>query len=300
MYVFNSLRHFRRTGWMAGLLLLALLGLAGCQPVQAPAAAAIPEFTITVSDDAVSVPEVVPGGIVQVTIENDSSIAMDIGIGRVLEGSTAEEVIALAQGGEETFIPLLTKASFLLSFNPIEAGDAESAIMDLRTGQFIVDATEHVEGAPVAGAPHLNAVFTANEIVGTVEPQAGVTVDMADFAYAMPDEIPAGPQLWEFNNNGDQWHMMFVVSLAEGAGAEDVMAYLGDPAMAPAGPPPFEFAPDAGIPPIGAGERVWLEFSLAPGEYLVGCPIPDVAAIFAGEPPLSHMEHGMMKMIEVK
>ena len=122
---------------------------------------------------------------------------------------------------------------------------------------------------------------------------------MVDFAYAMPDEIPAGPQLWEFTNNGDQWHMMFVIDLAEGAGVEDVMAFLGDPAMAPAGPPPFEFAPDAGIPPIGAGERVWLEFSLEPGEYLVGCPIPDVAAIFAGEMPLSHIEHGMVKMVNV-
>lgn len=299
MHGLSSLRYLSRTWRLAGLLLLAVLVLAACQPVQAPAAAAIPEFTITVSDDAVSVPEVVPGGIVQVTIENESSIPMDIGIGRVLEGSTPEEVIALAQGGEETFIPLLTKASFLPSFNPIEAGAAKSAIMDLRTGQFIVDATEHVEGTPITGAPHLNAVFVANEIVGTLEPQADVKVDMADFAYAMPDEIPAGPQLWEFNNNGDQWHMMFVVDLAEGAGAEDVMAFLGDPAMAPAGPPPFEFAPDAGIPPIGAGERVWLEFSLAPGEYLVGCPIPDVAAIFAGEPPLSHMEHGMMKMVTV-
>ena len=66
----------------------------------------------------------------------------------------------------------------------------------------------------------------------------------------------------------------------------------------PAGPPPFEFVPDAGIPPIGAGERVWLEFSLAPGEYLVGCPIPDVAAILR-ETPLSHIEHGMVKMINV-
>jgi hypothetical protein len=47
------------------------------------------------------------------------------------------------------------------------------------------------------------------------------------------------------------------------------------------------------------GERVWLEFSLAPGEYLVSCPIPDVAAIFAGEPPLSHIEHGMAKTINV-
>ncbi len=300
MHGLNSLRHVSRTGWMAGLLLLAVLGLAGCQPVQAPAASAIPEFTITVSDDAVSVPEVVPGGIVQVTIENSSSIPMDIGLARVLEGSTPEEVIALAQSGGEAIIPLTTKASFLPSFNPVDPGSERWAYVDLRTGVFVVDATEHVEGMPIAGAPHLNATFTAEEIVGTTEPAADVTVDMADFAYTMPDEIPTGPQLWEFTNNGEQWHMMFVVDLAEGAGAEDVMAFLGDPAAMPAGPPPFEFAPDAGIPPIGAGERVWLEFSLAPGEYLVGCPIPDVAAIFAGEPPLSHMEHGMMKMIEVK
>lgn len=151
----------------------------------------------------------------------------------------------------------------------------------------------------MADAPHLNATFTANEIVGTTEPAADVAVDMADFAYVMPDEIPTGPQLWEYTNSGEQWHMMFVLTLAEGATVEDVMAFLGDPMMAPPGPPPFEFAPDAGIPPIGVGERVWLQSNLAPGEHLVGCPLPDVAAIFAGEMPMSHMEHGMVKMIKV-
>ena len=295
----RDLQRVSRRWWLAGLLLLAVLGLAGCQPVQPSAAAAIPEFTIEVTDDAVNVPEVVPGGIVRVTIKNNISIPMDIGLARLLEGSTPEEVIALAQGGEEAFIPLLTKASFLPSVNPVDSGAERWFYVDLRTGVFVVDAAEHVEGMPGAGAVHLNAVFTADEIVGTTEPVADVAVDMVDFAYTMPDEIPAGPQLWEFTNNGEQWHMMFVVDLQEGAGAEDVMAFMGDPAMAPAGPPPFEFAPDAGIPPIGVGERAWLEFSLAPGEYLVGCPIPDVAAIFAGEMPMSHMEHGMMKMVTV-
>lgn len=289
----------RRSWWLPGLLLLVLLSLSACQPVQAPAAFAIPEFTIAVSDDAVSVPEVVPGGIVRVTIQNNSSIPMDIGLARVLEGSTPEEVIALAQGGEETFIPLLTKASFLGSFNPVDPGSERWTYIDLRTGVFVVDAAEHVEGAPMADVPHLNASFTANEIVGTTEPAADVVVDMVDFAYTMPDEIPAGSQLWEYTNSGEQWHMMFVVDLAEGAGVEDVMAFMGDPAMAPAGPPPFEIVPHAGIPPIGVGERAWLEFGLAPGEYLVACPVPDVTAIFAGEMPLSHMEHGMVKMITV-
>lgn len=292
-------RQSRRVGWLLVLLLSGALALSACQPVQPPAAAATPEFTIGVSDDAVSVPEVVPGGIVRVTIQNNSSIPMDIGLARVLEDSTPEEVIALAQGGGEAVIPLLTKASFLPSVNPVDPGAERWFYVDLRTGVFVVDAAEHVEGAPMAETPHLNAVFSADEIVGTTEPVADVDVDMVDFAYTMPDEIPAGPLLWQFTNSGEQWHMMFVIDLAEGAGVEDVMAFLGDPAMTLAGPPPFEFAPEAGIPPIGVGERAWLEFSLAPGEYLVGCPIPDVAAIFAGEPPLSHLEHGMMKMVSV-
>lgn len=299
MSVSINLPQIRVVWWLPGFLLLMLLSLSACQPVQAPAASAIPAFTIEVSDDAVSVPEVVPGGIVRVTIKNNGSIPMDIGLARVLEGSTPEEVIALARGGEEAIIPLLTKASFLPSFNPIAPGAESWAYIDLRTGVFVVDATGHVEGTPVAGAPHLNAVFVADEIVGTTEPVADVAVEMADFAYTMPDEIQAGPQLWQFTNSGGQWHMMFVIDLAEGAGVEEVMAFLGDPAMTPAGPPPFEFAPEAGIAPIGAGERVWLESSLTPGEYLVGCPIPDAAAIFAGEPPLSHIEHGMVKMINV-
>ena len=154
-----NLSQVRTARWLPGLLLMLLLSLSACQPVQAPAASAIPAFTIAVSDETVSAPEVVPGGIVRVTIQNNSSIPMDIGLARVLEGSTPEEVIALAQGGEEAFIPLLTKASFLPSVNPVDPGAERWFYVDLRTGVFVVDAAEHVEGVPGAGAlPALGAV----------------------------------------------------------------------------------------------------------------------------------------------
>jgi hypothetical protein len=71
--------------WLPGLLLLMLLSFSACRPVQAPAASAIPEFTIEVNDDAVIAPEIVPGGIVRVTIKNNGSIPMDIALARVLE-----------------------------------------------------------------------------------------------------------------------------------------------------------------------------------------------------------------------
>jgi hypothetical protein len=45
---------------------------------------------------------------------------------------------------------------------------------------------------------------------------------------------------------------------------------------------------------------MWMESDLPAGEYLVGCPIPDVAAITAGETPLSHLAHGMHHLLTVK
>jgi hypothetical protein len=66
------------------------------------------------------------------------------------------------------------------------------------------------------------------------------------------------------------------------------------------GPPPFEIIENAGTPPIGAGERVWIETTLEPGEYLVGCPIPDIASLAAGGAPTSHFAHGMVHTLTVE
>ncbi|HQY92608.1 MAG: hypothetical protein WAU00_15015 [Caldilinea sp.] len=74
--------------WRLGLLLLTLLGLGACQPVQPVATADIPEFTVAVSDDGVTVPEIVPGGIVRVTMKNSSSQPPDVAA-MIAGGATA-------------------------------------------------------------------------------------------------------------------------------------------------------------------------------------------------------------------
>ena len=296
-------RLFRAT---LGLMLLALV-LAGCtgsQPVTAPTAvpeeptAEIPAVTIEVNDDGFVIPDDFPGGIVEVTVQNTGSKDMDVSLARVRDGASVDEIKALFADQEANLIPLLQLASAMPSFNPVVAGGSEHAIIDFRTGHFLVAANEHVEEMAPPGTEYLFGEFTADELVGTVEPQADVTVDMHDFAYTMPDSITAGEHLWEFANTGQQWHMLLVLKLAPDATMEDVMnAFTAE--GEPAGPPPFEIVNGAGLAPISEGERVWLEFSLEPGSYVVACPIPDLVAMMNGEPPLPHMMKGMIQQLTV-
>jgi hypothetical protein len=51
---------------------------------------------------------------------------------------------------------------------------------------------------------------------------------------------------------------------------------------------------------MSQGERVWLAFDLEPGAYEVVCPLPDIAALMAGGPPLSHLVHGMRHAFAVE
>lgn len=291
----------------AALLCVAMLVLAACQPVQPPAGqdtasdsgASIPEVLIAVDDTQFTIPDDFPGGIVRVTVQNDSSKDLDIAFGRVREGKTAEEVKALMADVQSNLVPFLATVSMMVSFNPVPAGAAQSAIMDFRTGEFIVDATEHSEGLTPPGQASIFGVFQAEELVGTTEPQADVTVEMRDFAYVMPQEIKAGKLLWEYHNLGDQWHMQFLVKPNAGATTEEVLAaFMAE--EQPSGPPPFAFVDGAGIAPIGEGERVWMEVALEAGDYVVGCPIPDVAALTSGGIPMSHLAHGMHSILTVK
>lgn len=296
----------RRPSWpllVSCLLLVIATVLSACQPIQPPTAdsnagAAIPEVTITVSETEFTIPDNFPGGIVRVTVKNTSNKDLDVGFARVRTGGSVAKIKELNQDFMNNLVPLMQVVSFMPGFNPLAAGQSEQMIIDFKTGQFLLDATEHTDGPPIAEATHIYAEFTADKLVGTVEPQPDVKVEMTDFAYIMPDEVKAGKQLWEYHNTGKQWHMQFFVKPVAGATMDDVMTAL----MAegePAGPPPFEIMPSGGIAPIGEGERVWVEVDLAPGEYMVACPIPDVMAMMKGEAPKLHMALGMHRLLTV-
>ncbi|MBA2684894.1 MAG: hypothetical protein H0U66_10420 [Gemmatimonadaceae bacterium] len=112
-----------------------------------------------------------------------------------------------------------------------------------------------------------------------------VTVVATDFAFEMPDSIPAGPTRFELKDHGKWQHHMGVYRLDSGRTAAD-----GLDALIKAGKgvrPSWMHSiggPNAAMP--GAAENATLV--LEPGSYLAYCEIP-------GPDPARHYAKGMVK-----
>ncbi|MBP9656592.1 MAG: hypothetical protein KBD86_02085 [Candidatus Promineofilum sp.] len=261
-------------------------------PTEAPATAEIPVVTIEATDSGLNVPEVVPGGIVRIDVTNSGSAPAAVGLLRIKEGHTRQELNefkAVADANPEAFFGLFELANMIHSVQDVAPGTTSSFHVDLRTGDFILsDDTNPANDL---------TFFAANEIVGTTEPEAAVTVDMVDFAYAMPDTVP-GQGLWEFVNSGDQWHLAALTTYNPDVTPEQLLGLFSEEG----GPPPADAPVQVmgGLPPMSPGERVWVEMDLQPGQYQLVCPLPDLTAMVAGEEPMPHLLHGMMHMFTVE
>ncbi len=279
--------------WAALVTLLGMLLVAACAPIQAPTpapAAEIPEITIEIADGAIRVPEVVPGGIVAITVKNNGTQTHLLDLWRIRAGHSRAELNAFAEAlaqNPDAFFGLFELASWIHYVNEgLEPGGRVRFYADLGTGDFALAD----ESQPELGW----TFFAANEIVGTVAPETAMRVDMADFAYVMADSLPAGKQWWEFTNSGTQWHLAAIIGAAPDVGMEDLLA-----AFEREGHPDAAVKVFGGKPPMSPGERVWVEMELAAGEYELVCPLPDLASFGPGGPPRTHLEHGMRRAFSV-
>lgn len=262
-------------------------------PTEAPAKAEIPVVTVEAKDGAFNVPEVVPGGIVRFDITNAGSDPASPTLARVKEGHTSQEVLdanARAAADPGAALGALEVANIVHVIGDIAPGATKTFYADLRTGEFGIGDELRPDT--------LMVFFKADEIVGTTEPETAVTVDMVDFAYTMPDTVPA-KGLWEFINTGDQWHMAVMTTYNPDVTPEQLLGMFSEEGGPPPAGAPIQVL-ETGMPPMSAGERVWVEIDLQPGQYQLVCPLPDLAAMAAGQEPMPHLLHGMMHMFTVE
>jgi hypothetical protein len=278
--IYRSL--FSHTG---RLLVASALFLSACQPIQpvSPAVNTTPvvsEFTIELRDEGVSAPAEVPSGVVTFVVEDARSEITDLEpvFLRLRPGKTREDLEA-AHVSEDPFVFFET-AEFL-------GGSFGKMSLDLQAGEHFIMFAGPTDELP-APAP-----FMVTDAAGALpQPTAAVQVELVDFNFVLPDTVPAGPQLWQITNRGEQWHHMIIMQLHEGATLEQFLAWGAE--EMPAGPPPADFINSWS--PIDPGLTGWAEFDLAAGEYMVICFLPD----FSGQPPMPHFAHGMVRTLTVQ
>lgn len=115
-----------------------------------------------------------------------------------------------------------------------------------------------------------------------------VTVVVRDYAYTMPDSIPAGLTTFVLRNEGTQGHHLQLYKIDGGRSLADVDAALTMNATAPAW---MHATGGPNTPVPGGGESIGT-LVLEPGSYVAFCTIP-------ASDGMEHFKKGMMKRITV-
>jgi hypothetical protein len=284
----------KKVSWWAAGMLAAVL-VAGCAPISTlpdsdgamstPAAveaagAEIPVVTIRLTETGLEAPAEMPSGVVAVVIEGGDPENAPM-LARLNEGVTMEQLgEALVQPDPMAALPLVSLLGGAASVDG-------QVIYDLRPGDYAV---VHFPGdGPPSAAP-----IVAGEPSGAAPPTPDIAVSLVDFSFAMPDKVATGPQIWQIENAGEQWHEMPILKLNEGVTVEELMAVMAD--VGPSGPEvPLPFEIVAFWSPMGAGEKAWVTWDLPPGEYTVICFLPDLAGDMS-----PHVAHGMIRTLVVE
>lgn len=268
---------------LTGLLLVAALAacsLGGESTANEADTGGIPEVAVEKTADGVSMASEVPSGIVALKIDPELE-----GLpGRLNDGVTMDDLNAALTNPEDPFAALAMVTLLGAGSNTTDG----RTIYDLEPGQYAyVDMPEN--------APPSAVSFTAGDASGATAPEAEVTVNLVDFNFAIPAEIESGPQVWQINNQGEQWHEMAVMKMNEGVSMDDVMALIMSEESQD-GPPPLEQLGElvAFWAPSGPGETAWVTWDLEPGNYTVLCFLPDITGDFS-----PHLAHGMFAELTV-
>lgn len=148
---------------------------------------------------------------------------------------------------------------------------------------------ENADGVPHVALGMVDALEVTGEATSAAEVEADVEVRMFDFAYTMPDVVPAGRTLWKVVNDGPQPHEMIVLRLEDGADFDGLTAHLREN-----GEHGMPATPIGGAQGLGDDLTSYLEWDLAPGDYVAICFIPDPKS---GAP---HFALGMAAPFEVE
>lgn len=243
------------------------------------------EVTVVGRDYAFEAPDEIPAGLTTFTFQNEGEVVHHVQVVRLNDGVTFQQLMEAFMQGEDAAFPLFTPVG---GASLIDPGAVGRVTLNLEPGAYaLLCLVPDEEGIPHLAHGMARPLAVTGDAAPAPEPQADLTVSMADFQYTMPAEVEAGPQTWKIVNDGPQPHELVLHKLAPDKTADDVLAFIHQPE----GPPPFTNAGGMqGLPQGGAG---WVHLDLEPGTYVAICYIPDPAS---GAP---HLDLGMVKSFTV-
>jgi len=260
------------------------------------AAAQGAEVAYTLTGDALEGPETLEAGYHTFTLHNGGNKEAEIVIVQLNEEGAEEDFLKEVQAVDKAFMgegdPAaafrnVLEGRTLWGGPAADPGASASVGVNLPAGRYLLLGSVFSENGPTSN------VVKPLEVTGEGgdAPEADATVQMVDFAFAIPGDLRPGQQTWEFVNNGKQVHHAVIQKLKPGKTMEDVMSfaetYEGED-------PTEEFTY---VHMLSPGSSNFVTLDLTPGTYVALCFIPDYAQGGDGQP---HIAHGMMQAFTVE
>jgi hypothetical protein len=237
----------------------------------------------------------VPAGLVQINLTNTGAEEHQATIVRFHDGVTFEQFAA--EGGSD---PTGQAALALVDgFGGPNAagpgGGTSSAVTNLTPGDYLMICFIPAPDGQPHAAKGMLTPFTVTDATPAdtelADDELSGEIGLDEFAFVLPDEF-SGQGTYAVTDEGEQTHEIAVYQLADGATADDVVAFFADPASA-SGPPPI--TPTGGAAAQAPGSTTYVTLDLAPGDYVAMCFLPDVSS--DGAP---HFTKGMIQPFTVE
>jgi hypothetical protein len=230
-----------------------------------------PELRIVVTDEGSEVPAEVPAGRLLIVLDNQGTpdgpaAVSDVNLLQLPDGVTLEEANAVfaGQGGEApAWLAELDSAG---GFNTA-AGKTGYGVVDLEPGEWYIGVGDF--------NPYTLLTVTGDAPAATEDPPADLSLDAHEYTLGLPEQLPAGPQVWHVANTGEQLHEIQLIRTPELLDVETVITIMTLPegATPPAGVPALsdlEFVPE-GAKTMSPDREIWIEMDLQPGSYVAIC-----------------------------
>ncbi len=259
-------------------------------PVRDPGRPA-PVVRIEVADSSISIPDILPSGLVRLRLVDHGSRAQRIVLTRLRPRQSAAAYLRGAQRW-------LAGGDFgLWGVDPgspgmVAPGDSTEVVVQLHPGHYVIahwsSRTDGSVRIRMATKATFEVLAPPIGVPPAAAPEPDLSVRMTDDAYRVSGPITPGHHVLRIANYGFHEHDFELVRLLDGHTPAEARSWLGGGMQ---GPAPVEFV--GGLVAVSPGLAGYLDVALEPGYYLAVCLVP------AGADRRPRVDQGMLASIRV-
>lgn len=253
------------------------------------ASAAPNVVNITATEYKFDAPDQIPAGLTTFKLTNSGKEMHHASLIKLDSGKTYEDLM----NGLKNMKPGTPPPGWVIAAggpNAAAPNSTSSLTTNLEPGNYVIACfIPDSKGVPhVMSGMSKPLTVTPGNATNAAEPNADITVTLKDYEFDFSKPLTAGKHTIKIVTAPGQPHEFTFFQLAPGKKAEDITKYVETGMQ---GPPPG--MPLGGVAAMNAGQAVYYDVDLQPGNYAIVCFLEDAKD---GKP---HYQHGMIKEITV-